>query len=168
MYTQNCLRSRIRAPRERGFTLIEIIAALSVAAILVAIAVPSFSSFTTQQRIKAAAGDLFLAMGKARSQAIMRNTNVTLQPMNTSSGWQSGWGIQDPVNAGSFLDNHEAVSGVTITPTPTAASIVYQGSGRIRGGQSLQFLISSSASSANARCILLDPSGRPYLKATAC
>jgi type IV fimbrial biogenesis protein FimT len=152
--------------RVRGFTLVELVATLSIAAILVAIAVPSFSSFTTQQRIKAASGDLYLEMSKARSEAIRRNTNITLAPLNTTSGWPGGWAIQDPVNSGSYLDSHSAVSGVTITTSAT--SIIYQGSGRIKGGQGLQFLVTSGGTAPASRCVLLDASGRPYLKASAC
>lgn len=151
--------------RECGFSLVELVAALAIGAILVAVAVPSFSSFITQQRIKATAGNVYLAMGKARSEAVRRNVNVTVQPTNSPSGWQGGWGIQDPVNGG-YLDSYPAVSGVTITAT--ANNVVYQGSGRIQGGQSLQFQVSSSGTSATPRCVLLDASGRPYLKASAC
>jgi type IV fimbrial biogenesis protein FimT len=156
------------AQREGGFTLVELVAALAITAILVAIAVPSFSSFTAQQRIKAVSGDLYLAISKARSQAVMRNTNITLQPLNSSSGWQSGWGIQDPVNTSNYLDSHSAVSGVTITPSPVVTNVIYQGSGRIKGGQTVKFLISSSGTSVGSRCLVLDASGRPYLKASAC
>lgn len=145
--------------------MIELVAALAVTAILVAIAVPSFSSFVTQQRIKATAGNVYLAMSKARSEAVRRNVNVTVQPTNSGSGWQGGWGIQDPVNGG-YLDSYSAVTGVTITTT--ANNVVYQGSGRIQGGTSLQFQISSSGTSSTPRCVLLDASGRPYLKAAAC
>jgi type IV fimbrial biogenesis protein FimT len=139
---------------------------LSITAILVGIAVPSFSAFTLEQRIKAAAGDLFLEMSKARSEAVRRNTNITVAPANSVTGWQGGWSIQDPVNSGSYLDSHAAVAGVSITTSAT--NIVYQGSGRIQGGQTLTFLISSGGTSATARCVQLDASGRPYLKAAAC
>src|SRR5262249_7815089 len=138
----------------------------SITAILVGIAVPSFSAFTLQQRVKAAAGDLYLEMSKARSEAVRRNTNITVLPTNSVSGWQGGWGIQDPANSSGYLDSHAAVGGVTITTSAT--NIVYQGSGRIQGGSTLQFQISSGGTSATARCVQLDASGRPYLKAAAC
>src|SRR5262249_52012224 len=100
-----------------------------------------------------------------RSEAVKRNTNITVQPVSPGSGWQGGWGIWDPAN-NVYMDTHGAASGITVTTG--AATVVYQGSGRVQGGAALQFQVSGSGGSTTPRCVLLDPSGRPYLKASAC
>ena len=55
--------------RSRGLTLIEIVIALAVVAILVTLAAPSFGSRLTQHRLRAAAEGLALDLGEARFQA---------------------------------------------------------------------------------------------------
>src|ERR1700712_3687111 len=78
-----------------GFTLIELMVTVSIVAILALIAGPSLSGLIATQRIKAVAADLYVALSKARSEALKRNVNVTLSP-KTANTWQAGWEIRDP------------------------------------------------------------------------
>ena len=61
-----------------GFTVIELLVALAVAAILLALAAPSFSTMFASYRLTAGTNDLVNAAGLARSEAIKRNRSVTL------------------------------------------------------------------------------------------
>jgi type IV fimbrial biogenesis protein FimT len=145
--------------------LVELVTVMAVVGILTSIAVPSFNTFTAQQRVKTVSSDLYLAMSKARSEAVKRNGNIVIQPLDASLGWQGGWGIWDPVN-NVYLDKRSATTGTTIASG--TGTITYQASGRIQGGAAVQFQVSSSHASAVPRCLQLDPSGRPYLKGMAC
>lgn len=58
-----------RAPRS-GLTLIEVIVALAIVAVLAAVAVPSMREFLMQQRLKSAASELMADMQLARSTAL--------------------------------------------------------------------------------------------------
>jgi len=148
-----------------GFTIVELMTTMAVVAILASIAVPSFNAFTAQQRVKTVSSDLYLAMSKARSEAVKRNGNIVIQPLDPSLGWQGGWGIWDPVG-NAYLDRRSTATDTTIATA--AGTITYQASGRILGGAPVQFQVSSSHATAHPRCLQLDPSGRPYLKAMAC
>ena len=53
-----------------GFTLIELMVTLAVAAILLAIAIPSFNSLLVSSRLTTAANDFVNALAIARSSAI--------------------------------------------------------------------------------------------------
>jgi len=153
--------------RIRGFTAPELLTVMAVAGVLISIAAPSFNTFTAQQRIKMVSSDLYLSMAKARSDAVKLNRNIVVQPL-TAGGWQSGWGIWDPVN-NAYLDQRAAVNADTaITQGP--ASVTYQASGRIAGGVATQFQVASESlpTRTTPRCLLLDPSGRPYVKGAAC
>ena len=55
-----------------GFTLIELLVVISIAAIIMAIAVPSFNQMVGQQRVKAAANDFKSSVALARSEARKR------------------------------------------------------------------------------------------------
>lgn len=136
--------------------------AVAVVGILSAMAAPSFSDLIAKQRAKAAATDLYLALAKARSEAIKRNSNVTLSPK--SGNWAGGWDIVNPSDATAKLEDHNAVTGATITGP---ASVVYLTTGRVRGSTKPEFDISVTGSSAHI-CVSVDLSGLPTQKSTSC
>jgi type IV fimbrial biogenesis protein FimT len=149
-----------RPPRSaRGFTLVDLVVALSIAAILVSLAAPSFSSFIASQRASTAAVDLYVALATARSEATKRNTNVTLAP--GSGGWKNGWVIADPALSGVKVLDHGPVAGALVTGPDT---VVYQRSGRIRGTAPSFTLSVAGGSGSATRCVVTDVSGRPYIK----
>jgi len=151
---------------ERGFTLLEVMVAITVFGVLTAIAVPSYTHFMASQKVRAASSDLYLSLVRARSEALKRSTSVTLKP--GTSGWQGGWTIPDP-NTGSssgLIETHGSMPGVSITGPTT---VVYQSSGRTGATTSCSasppvgcFLISSSMWSGATACVSVDLSGRPY------
>jgi type IV fimbrial biogenesis protein FimT len=144
--------------RLAGFTLTELLAVVTVTAVLASLAMPSFTKIISSNRAKGAATDLYVALTKARSEALKRNANVTLSP--NAGGWQAGWQITDAAN--NVLDTHSAVNGVTIANGP--ATVVYQSSGRIRGAAAPSFLITSPSAQ---RGVCTSLSGRPYVKTSS-
>jgi len=59
-----------------GFTMIELMVTIVVAAILVALAVPSFRTYTAKKKVEGALAELATDLQFARSEAVSRNTNV--------------------------------------------------------------------------------------------
>lgn len=155
--------SKLRKNTELGVTLVEMLIVIAILAILSAAAVPSFNDFVKTQRMRAMATDLQLSLVRARSEAIKRNTNVTLAPV-TAGSWQSGWTIADPNNPGTNLEEHSGFNLLTVTGP---ANIVYQSSGRLSGMASPSFDIGAAGSTSH-KCVTVDLSGRPYVKASAC
>jgi len=68
-----------RCHRQAGFTMAELIIAISIIAILAAIAVPNIISWLPNYRLKAAARDLYSNMQKARIQAVKENRNIVMR-----------------------------------------------------------------------------------------
>lgn len=62
----------------RAFTLIELMVTLAIAAILMALAAPSFVSFIKNNRLTTTTNDLIGDLGLARSEAAKRGQRVTL------------------------------------------------------------------------------------------
>ena len=60
--------------RKNGFTLIELLTTMSIAAILVTMAVPGLKSFTLNSRQTAGINELVSGMHLARNTAITMNT----------------------------------------------------------------------------------------------
>ena len=73
----------------RGFTLVELMVTISIMAILMMIAVPSFNEVTLSSKLTALANNFVASAQFARSEAIKRNATVTLS--EASGGWQNGW-----------------------------------------------------------------------------
>ncbi len=91
-----------------GWTLIELLVAISIAAILTLIAVPDFQKLLARQRIDVAARDLFAAILLTRAEAIRRGERVDLVPVN-GVDWQSGWVIFIDTNDNHRLDRDEKI-----------------------------------------------------------
>lgn len=73
----------------RGFTLIELIVVVAVAAVLSTVAVPSFEDFMTNQRLKRVSQAVMLDVLYARSEAIKLNAPTYVYPRD--GDWNDGW-----------------------------------------------------------------------------
>ena len=60
--------------RQRGFTMIELLIAVVIVAIVLTIAVPSFNQFILRQRLKSINAELITDLQLARSEAVSRGT----------------------------------------------------------------------------------------------
>src|SRR4030067_1077024 len=81
-----------------GFTLIELMVTLAVGAILLSVAVPSFSTMIMNNRLITQTNDFVTALNIARSEAIKRSGRVTMCKSNdntacdiSATGWVQGW-----------------------------------------------------------------------------
>lgn len=83
--------------RSKGFTLLELIVTLTLAAIVLGVGVPSFHNLIQNQRLTAAINQLVGALALARSEAIKRGARVTLCKSGdgrccaTGGGYHQGW-----------------------------------------------------------------------------
>lgn len=100
-------------PRTSGFTLVELMVALAILAILVGLATPSFRDFTRSTQVTAANNDLVTALNLARSESLRRSTGVTVcssadgATCGAATDWKSGWIVFEDAGA----------SGVIADPT---------------------------------------------------
>jgi type IV fimbrial biogenesis protein FimT len=93
------LRAADRKPAARaaGFTLLELLITMSVATILLTIAIPSFQYVTNSNRIAGEVNGLLGDLQFARSEAIKEGQYVSVcassdgQSCSNSPDWQSGW-----------------------------------------------------------------------------
>lgn len=147
-----------------GFTLVELLITIIIVAILTSLAIPSFREFIAGQRIRTASFDIMATLVLARSEAIKRNTNVTITPA-TGVDWTTGWTVDV---SGTTLSQQSALPGLTITCTGDCNPITYTGNGRPPAGATATSFEISSTSNTSVRCISIDLGGRPNSKTGAC
>lgn len=146
----------------QGFTLIEMMVTVAIAAILLGIGVPSLSSFIRSQSVKTASFDVTSALVFARSEAIKRNADVVITPV--SSDWKNGWTVTVSMNGNtSTLGRQSEYKNLSIATA--ASSITYRANGRIAGAVMPRFEITGDASK---RCVSVSLSGLPSSKTGAC
>jgi len=83
--------------RQKGFTLLELMVTISVAAIILSFGVPGFMSFIANNRAVTDTNDLVTALNLARSEATRRGSAVTVcsstngTTCNGDGDWSTGW-----------------------------------------------------------------------------
>ncbi|MCY0856149.1 GspH/FimT family pseudopilin [Cupriavidus sp. D39] len=179
------LTSRIAAIRparvEKGLTLIELLVALSILAILAAAATPSFTSFLQRARLRTESSALVSDMELARSEAARRNTRVTICPTTDGSTCTSSWSNRrivfvDLNTDGSWNSATEELLRVSDTPS---ANLAYTASGFANPGiirfnsygtpdAFANWKLCTSPASANGNAVSLSGSGRPIVQSVAC
>lgn len=123
--------------RRKGFTLIELMVAISLIAILLTIALPSFRSLIQNNRITAQTNAFVSAHTYARSEAVKRSGRVDVCPRNATgtgcsgSNWNDGWLVQ--VHGGDVLRVWDAPQdGITIElSTGSAERVSYLNRGTV-------------------------------------
>ncbi|MFQ2223523.1 GspH/FimT family pseudopilin [Aeromonas enteropelogenes] len=74
--------------RSAGFTMIELMIALALVALLLTVAIPSYQSLRQEQMVKAAAQAVYTDVMLLKSEAIKRNRNLSLIVFNSgASNW---------------------------------------------------------------------------------
>lgn len=130
-------RRRSRAERTArgvcGFTMVELMVTLSVAAILLLVAVPSFRSITLSNRLTTAANQVVDAINAARVEAIKRNNYVQLcgstTTLNTSDTLGSACGSTSGAVMALGVDSSGSTTTDTIQDSPPGIATPLQLSG---------------------------------------
>lgn len=173
-----------RLPNHLGFTLIELMVAIAIAAILLGIAIPSFTTTITSNRLTTNANEMVTALNLARSEAIKRGKQVTVRSKNASTSWEGGWDVFVDVDASNaFNDDGDATlceatedcllrtyaalpSGYTLrTPSSRFQTYLPTGLSSVVAGDTFT-LCSGSGSAMTRRTITITLTGRPSTAVT--
>ena len=165
--------------RERGFTLIELMTILAVAAILLTVATPALQQFVNNSRQTGAVNDFISAMHVARNTAITTNARVTICASSAGTNcevvaWDRGWIVFTDQNSNRNVDAGEtivltasAIDRLTIQSGEFPSFVTYRPTGRAMTasvtGNSGQFTVCDDRGADHAKAIILDLSGRPRI-----
>ena len=170
-------------PRERGFTVAELLLSVTLLALLLGMGVPSFASLIRASRLAAASGGLLAAIHRTRSEAIERGVRATLcksgdgTSCTVDGDWGQGWISFIDDDANGLRGSDEALlltgapaSSVAITGnTPVARYVSYipQGWTRTVNG-ALQMGTITVCVGGSARRIVIGSTGRPRVETGSC
>lgn len=168
-------RRRLRDMRNasaQGFTLVELMVTVTVIAVLLAVAVPSFSDLILSGRLTSYANDFVASTHLARSEAIKRNARVSMcvSANGTScatGNWSQGWVVFHDANASNTIDSGEAVieyrsalfSGFSMTST-AGAILVFDPTGVGSTSTTVTVCRKTPEVGNQERVIALTPTGR--------
>jgi type IV fimbrial biogenesis protein FimT len=142
--------------RQHGVTAIELMTAMAIVGIFAAFAVPALADLMRTAQVRAAGQELRAAMMRARSEAINRNTEVRVVPVDAD--WRNGWRLE--TTGGVAIEAPSArLNDLEISPTP-APTVIYRVDGRVRSGSQVVVIATEADSGLQARCITLSASGR--------
>jgi len=185
------LRRPQRLPGQRpfqlhasGFTLLELLVAVTASLVLLLVAAPSMSAAINSMKLTSASNDLVSHMYLARSEAIKRNGRVVLCKSSngstcaSSGGWEQGWIVFHDTNNNGIIDGGELViarrqalpAALRLTGNQNVAKYVSfepTGSTKLVGGgfqAGTLTLCRQSAASNEARQIILNAVGRPRVQ----
>jgi type IV fimbrial biogenesis protein FimT len=170
---------RAGLPRAKlcGFTLIELVAALAIVAMLLMMALPAYGRFIAEQRLREEARRIADGIMLARSEAIKRNGHVVICAASTSTAcgtathWDAGWIMfadtddNADVDAGDTLLGREGASpeGVTLRGNRPVAEYLrfnYLGQARTISGALQMGTIEVCKSGLQGYRVVLANSGR--------
>jgi type IV fimbrial biogenesis protein FimT len=132
---------------QSGFTLIEVIIASAVVAILLSLMIPSFGTLTMNERMTTQANDFISTLVLARGQALKRVSRVTVcssadgVSCSNSGGWEQGWIAFADTN-----NNAEVNSGQTPPEDILQVYNALDGGNTLRGSSNVASYISYVAS----------------------
>lgn len=144
-----------------GFSLVELLVTLSVAAVLLVMATPSLAQFFRNNRVATATNELVLSLQLARAEAARRGRDVSVcrstdgSTCASGTGWAAGWivfqdgnttGAGAPTGAGSELIRvFDALDASLSLTGPTAVvrfrpngTVEQAGTGEVAFGLSVQ------------------------------
>ena len=118
------------ARAERGFTLTELMIGIVVFAILISMALPSFTAWIQKSQIRTAAETIQNGLMLARGEALRRNTQVSF----TMAGPDSSWSV-DVVSPAEVVQSRVGTEGTTnaqvsVVGGALPVSVIFDGLGR--------------------------------------
>lgn len=166
----------------RGFTLIEIIITVVLLGIVIAIAIPDFTSTIQNNAINSASARFISSISLARSEAIKRDVPVSIcatsdQNFNScGSNWNLGWIVFVNPTGGSSLSapllrvENLNSNAMNITVSPAVNIATYNGSGfAANNTKNVAFTIKATGCTADAgRRITISVTGRPVVSNVNC
>jgi type IV fimbrial biogenesis protein FimT len=108
--------------RQAGFTLVEIMVAVAIVGVVLAISVPAMRTYTDQQKLQSATSTIEGSLRRARSAAITKRCNVRFSVIDEANTYAL---VRDNEGDGNFSI---MLANGTLDPTISMADLAFGGS----------------------------------------
>jgi len=145
----------------KGFSLIELVVALAVISIAIAVGLPSLQGISQDSRLTSAINTLSGDFAFARSEAVTRNVSVRIRTVTADNNWAGGWIVETlpAVGPAVTIRNGPALAN-NILLTGDAPSLTYNSDGTQTVG-TLNFKSCKNGDvTAHGREVRVIPTGR--------
>jgi type IV fimbrial biogenesis protein FimT len=148
---------RFLRPLSRGFTLVELMVTVAVLVIVGLIAAPNLQAYLARSSMSSLRKDFVAAVSRSRSEAVARNTCVSLCQLRTGTTnvcetseavdgqWHNGW---------IMFENAACASPSASGFTPTAAQII-----QVRQASNPRFTLKDRSGSSDRNYLTFNASG---------
>lgn len=116
-----------------GFTLIELMVTVAVAAILLTVAVPSFQRVAASNALKNTTRDLITSINTARMQSMSTRSEILVSP--SSGGWEDGWTLVYPSGVSESSVDFIPKRNVAIAREDGSGALRFMARGGLQGGE---------------------------------
>ena len=108
----------------KGFTLLELMVTMAVAAILMAVAVPASRDMQANMRVNSVTSDFVSVLKAARTQAQVSRRHATVAPIDAGDWGGSGWQVTEQINDEpvTVFERHDVPAAITITSVPASVT----------------------------------------------
>jgi type IV fimbrial biogenesis protein FimT len=170
-----------------GFTLLELMAAITLLGILLGVGVPSFNAMIRNNRAAAGANDFLTALSITRSEAMKRGMPVTICAADAAgtdcsgedtSEWVNGWlvfsdrggdsGVIDTDEGDEVVQRFAALGGGLSLSTAEVGFLTFRADGALASAPVEFGLEHDHCTGENRRVIAIVPTGRANLSKEAC
>ena len=158
--------------KKSGFTLLELLITVAIVSIVMAIAVPSMTTFTQNDRLTTNINTLIGHLAYARSEAVKRSQQVSICASNnaatcTGGNWQDGWIVYiDADGDNSFtageqvLRAQQTLEGANTLTTAIGTQVTYDYRGFVNAASVGSFLLCDARTGPHGKTITISTTGR--------
>lgn len=168
--------------RHLGFTLVELMITLVVAAIFMTAVVPSYRSLIQNNRAVTLSNDFITSISLAKSEAIKRgetvsicaSANATQTACGNNTNWPNGWIVFSDPNGDGVLANaadrirvHQALENGASLAT-TANRVTFAATGFVTSGAGTYTMSASGCVGSHGRIVTISNTGRTAVADNSC
>ncbi|MBK7492085.1 MAG: GspH/FimT family pseudopilin [Nitrosomonas sp.] len=148
---------------QHGFTLTELLVTLSVASILLTVAVPNYRTFVQNNLQSTQSNNFYSTLALAKSEAIRRSSPVTVCPSTNGTSctggviWSNGWLVFADTNSNGVVEAGDEILQV---------GVAFSGGNTFSGTRTrVTFTANGFSMASNDTFTLCDNRGAAYSKA---